>query len=180
MRTPCAGVQRCATASAYVPAILLQFARTAFQERLGREFRPDRSRRAGSHTTLDKAPDLTHLLPTMSKRRHVWERVNMLLPFADCQGIRQIADSFYDLATDFYEYGWGNRFISLSRLPGSRFVTRSCGMSRDWWSGRPCGRTGPSSASAVASAVRRETSPGWGAQSSASTTTPTGLAARSG
>ena len=34
---------------------------------------------------------------------------------------RKVSDLYYDLATDFYEYGWGKSFHFAPRVPGENF-----------------------------------------------------------
>jgi sterol 24-C-methyltransferase len=78
-------------------------------------------------TAPQHAPDLTDLLATMSKSRRVNASVDAYRAqhagtVADRQAeYAKIVNGYFDLATDFYEYGWGQSFHFAQQAAGESF-----------------------------------------------------------
>ena len=69
----------------------------------------------GSHFRLSPEPSLntTEALQRRSSRRGKRER--------KAGDYKEVSDLYYDLATDFYEFGWGRSFHFAPRVPGESF-----------------------------------------------------------
>ena len=78
-------------------------------------------------TAPQQAPDLTDLLATVSKRRRIDASVDAYRAqhagtVADRQAeYAEVVNGYFDLATDFYEYGWGQSFHFAQQAAGESF-----------------------------------------------------------